>query len=263
MRPFAKVFKEDWKARLGFREVAQHSRCDTCSRLSRLRKAATSAAERAKYSTEYQEHLNLMFADRRLDARLTYLSELSCTSTVAFEGVLHVRIDGMDQSKFKVPRNLDDSKMWSKLWRPVLPMVGFRAEGVCSIFFVLEGDQKKDSNTELTCLSLGLQHTLSIISKRGLVRPEHLSVKYDNCAREGKNQHMLKYLSLLVHRNIFRSTQDGQAQVGHTHDRLDQEFSTIASVLSRAPRLETPMAFISSIQSGISSTARGSFDAWI
>eukprot|EP00971_Amphidinium_carterae_P334484 6469801-Amphidinium_carterae.1 len=54
----------------------------------------------------------------------------------------------------------------------------------------------KDSNAELTCLSLGLAKALEVLLERGAARPEHLSVKYDNTGREGKNQHVAKYLLL-------------------------------------------------------------------
>ena len=48
--------------------------------------------------------------------------------------VLSMVIDGMDKSKFKVPRNLDtkvgSNQLWDECWRPTCPMTGVLAHGV-------------------------------------------------------------------------------------------------------------------------------------
>eukprot|EP00969_Alexandrium_andersonii_P265780 11745848-Alexandrium_andersonii.AAC.1 len=69
-------------------------------------------------------HIVRMFDDRRLDVRLTRLSEIATSTSSSYQGCLRVRIGGMDQSKFKCPRNVEDSKLWSALRRPTLHMCG-------------------------------------------------------------------------------------------------------------------------------------------
>jgi hypothetical protein len=162
--------------------------------------------------------------------------------------VLHIRIDGMDQAKFRCPRNLDNSKGWEKLWRPTLHCVGVIVEGVLEAYYITDQDMKKDSNLELTVLSLALDKTLEMVLFKGISMPEHLSLTYDNTAREGKNQHMAKWMAWLVSTGCFRSVQDGNGQVGHTHNKLDQRFSVVANILAMQQVLQTPEDFLTVIQ---------------
>ena len=62
---------------------------------------------------------------------------------------------------------------------------------------------------------------------------------------------MAKFLSFLLTKNVFRSTQDGQSQAGHTHDRLDQQFSTIAKLLHSCQVLQTPDDVVDAIDKGL------------
>lgn len=49
----------------------------------------------------------------------------------ALEGrVLKIDIDGMDQAKFKVPRNLEATHSFAALWRPVLHVTCAIAHGL-------------------------------------------------------------------------------------------------------------------------------------
>ncbi len=109
-------------------------------------------------------------------------------------------------------------------------------------------DVAKDSNMECTCLALGLDLAQRELSKKGHRMPDHLSVKYDNTSREGKNQTVAKFLSWLQITGKFRSTQDGQGEKGHTHDALDQRFSVISSLLAKTAVLQTPEDFARRIQ---------------
>ena len=123
------ICKRHWAPLLGIRQLGQHARCTTCATLSKLRREHPDPDEREAAAKAYDAHLNRMFNDRRVDMRLTRLSELSTSTTSSFAGCLHVRIDGMDQSKFKCPRNIEDAKTWSSLWRPTLHLCGIIVEG--------------------------------------------------------------------------------------------------------------------------------------
>ena len=241
---FDAVFKNNWALLLGIRQAGQHARCNTCATLTKLRREHPDENERAAAGRAYKEHLNRMFDDRRVDMRLTRLSELSTSMHSSFAGCLHVRIDGMDQSKFKVPRNIEDAKMWSSLWRPTLHLCGVVVEGVLELYLAMDADVAKDSNMEATALSIAMDRTYKILQGKSLPMPEHLSVKFDNTGREGKNQHITKYLAWLTATGKFRSTQDGQGEKGHTHDALDQRFAVISTVLSHSQVLQTPAEFM-------------------
>ena len=247
---FRCFYKQGWDRIIKFRKVAQHARCETCARLSKTCRTAPLQSEQKAAEGALRAHRLRNFADRAVDFRLSQLSEDSTTK----EGiplasrVLHIRIDGMDQAKFKCPRNMDNSKGWEKHWRPQLHCVGVIVEGVLEAYFLTDQDVKKSSDMELTVLSLVLGKTSSCLRDSGITMPEHLSLTYDNTAREGKNQHMAKWMAWLVSNGFFRSVQDGNGQVGHSHNKLDQRFSIVAAVLARQTCLQTPVDFMTVIQ---------------
>ena len=115
-----------------------------------------------------------MLDDRRLGARLTHLSELSCSPACSFSGTLHVRIDAMDQSKFRCPT-------WR--FRPWACII----EGLLEVYLVADQDLFKGSGTEITVLAYCLDLAKKELEARGIHEmPAHLSVNYDNTGKEGK-----------------------------------------------------------------------------
>ena len=66
--------------------------------------------------------------------------------------ILRVTIDGMDRSKFKVPRNLASSAEFESLWRPQLHVVGAIAHGHMEAYFLMDVDLAKDANVNCTVI---------------------------------------------------------------------------------------------------------------
>ena len=63
----------------------------------------------------------------------------------------------MDQAKFRVPRLKEAStKMWDKLWRPMLHLCGIIIEGLAEIYLVMPADEAKGSDMEINCLCYAL-----------------------------------------------------------------------------------------------------------
>ena len=140
-----KVYKEYWEPSLGFRAVGHHAR----ARLAKIRRDAPDPAERASADREYKAHLAGVFAMRRVDMRLSQMSARSCEPGCTLPNrCLHIRIDGLDQAKGRCPRNLENSKQWSTLWRPQLHIVGVTVEGFFEQYWVMDQDVPKDSNME-------------------------------------------------------------------------------------------------------------------
>ena len=63
--------------------------------------------------------------------------------------------------------------------------------------------------------------------------PRVLYIQLDNTPRENKNQVVLAYLCMLVEMKIVDKVKIGFLLVGHTHDQIDQMFSTISKKLAR------------------------------
>ena len=133
MRLLQKVFKECWEPILGFRHIGQHARCSTCARLAKTRRDSPDLAERDAANREYKFHLQGVFAMRRVDERFSRMSAASCEPGCNLPNrCLHIRIDGLDQAKGRCPRNLEDNKEWSTLWRPQLHIAGLSWKGCSS-----------------------------------------------------------------------------------------------------------------------------------
>ena len=95
----------------------------------------------APLEDQLDNHLKCVFADRTSDERLNVLSVESGKRGCTISGrILKIDIDGMDQSKFKCPRNLSSSKDIDKLWRPTLHLVGTVAHGVCESYSIVLRD---------------------------------------------------------------------------------------------------------------------------
>ena len=91
----------------------------------------------------------------------------------------------------------------------------------------------------------------NFLAQKALRLPEFISIKYDNTWREGKNQHVAKWMSWIQHSGIVRQVQDGSGEPGHSHDPQDQRFSIIARLLAQCEGLQTPTDFVVTIRHGL------------
>ena len=68
----------------------------------------------------------------------------------------------------------------------------------------------------------------SVLMNWGHPLPPILYIQLDNTARENKNSTVFGYLSMLVKQGVFRKVKVNFLLVGHTHDHIDQMFSTFS-----------------------------------
>ena len=141
------------------------------------------------------------------------------------------------QAKFKVPRNLQSSAEWSSLKRPPLHVVLVIAWGYGEFYFIMPSHVPKDSSMECTLISKVLEMLRAQVPAH-LALPEHLLVSADNTTREAKNTTFASYLAYLTGAGMFRSTECHYLTSGHSHNSVDQRFSTCSAILARAPTLE-------------------------
>ena len=120
--------------------------------------------------------------------------------------------DGMDQSKFRVPRlRSAKSKLVSSLFRP-LHISGCLIHGKRLLISVSDEDMKKDAAAQIEQLSRGLE---VVWNEHGKL-PEGLCVQSDNTYREGKNRFIIAYYIILVCLGVFRWTMCSYLRVGHS-----------------------------------------------
>jgi hypothetical protein len=61
--------------------------------------------------------------------------------------------------------------------------------------------------------------------------PRNLYLQLDNCAKDNKNQFLMAFMSMLIHRGVFKEIQVGFLLVGHTHEDIDAYFSHLSKTL--------------------------------
>jgi len=132
--------------------------------------------------------------------------------------LLCINIDGMDQSKFRIPRVApgprgSETKLFQRLFRPVLHVCGAWCHGFRLNFYVADEDLRKDSSTQQEVLS----RTLSDVFKQYGQLPQGLVIQQDNTYREGKNRYFISHMILLVAIRVFRFGLCTYLRVGHSH----------------------------------------------
>lgn len=226
---------------LKFRGVNQHGKCNVCYELKlKIKKAPTNEQRKEAYRL-YSSHLLSQWLDRQQYwsfrtmshtwvKTMAELGHKMLISSVA-SNCLCVNIDGMDQSKFRIPRihRGNNPKMLQALFRPTLHVTGSWLHGHRLGFWVSDEDLRKDSTTQQEVLS----RTLSDVYQRFQSLPLGLALQQDNCYREGKDRHIISHMILLVALRCFKFCVCSYLRPGHSHEDLDQAFSQQASLICR------------------------------
>ena len=141
--------------------------------------------------------------------------------------VLSITIDGMDNTKTQHPvlgrvsKDIDNTgkQLHVKLTGVLIRGLGFY--GAWSLPIHATG-------SSFVCTVL-LRSLLMLEDRFGssFKLPPVLLLQMDNCGRENKNQFMIRFLSLLIHMDVFVRVELHFLPVGHTHCQIDQLFSVI------------------------------------
>ena len=207
---------------------------------------AHSLPEKQEHQEAKQQHITEVKLDREASSRTNHLSEQACKnpSTDGYNQLLKITMDGMDQSKFKVPRNIASNAEWADSWRPMLHFVGAIHHEHGEYYFVMPTDCPKDANMECTVVA----RLLDLIYEEYYrdcphALPRMLAIATDNTAREAVNQTFSQFMGFLTASGVFEDVTNERLQVSHTHNEMDQRFSSTGSILARAPVLEDPEEF--------------------
>ena len=243
------VWEESFRDVLFIRQRSQHTRCSICVRhklvLKRLRRNLP--ARKAQMDT-YRAHLRKQYEDRvrywksRSDSRMA-----EATS----EGVMRiaVTIDSIDHSKFAWPRaTAMDAKEFGQFIRPTLGVTAALIHGYAVLFFVSEPHMAHDSSWTseiIACCLNFLKDKFPLLDMRNV----HLSCHGDNSSKELKNNSVMRLLSGLVAVRRLKGASLGTLQSGHSHEDIDQMFSSLATHIRNESELHCPSDFVQSIQS--------------
>ena len=111
----------------------------------------------------------------------------------------------------------------------------------CFILFHCHDFVGGGANCGIEILRLSLLKLAELLAEHNLNVPMQLYLQFDNCG-ENKNKVMFSYLSLLNEMGIFTKIKVSFLIVGHTHCLIDQWFSSITKIISKAQFLGTPYA---------------------
>ena len=135
--------------------------------------------------------------------------------------------DGVDETKFKVPKLEPKTKETDKLYRPALHVHGVWAHGFAYQMSVGDADMPVDTNNNVEQISRVLE---AIYTKYGAL-PPGLHLQQDNTSRECRNKWIIMWAAMLVALGVFRWVTLAYHQVGHTHEDIDGTFGQACAKL--------------------------------
>ena len=236
---FMRVFKRIFATHLGFRQKGEHAQCNVCFRYKdRIKKAGTKKIK-DELLRGYTQHLLSQWLDRQFYWRMRSLSRNFYSGVIALGNKLRMDasvsylcciMDGMDQSKLRVPKlgYARMTKTMEQLFRPTLHLAATWLHGWKVFVSIADEDCKKDSECQMEQLARALSTLAASTSKL----PLNLHIQTDNCYREGKNRFLLNFGVLLVCCGIFRSIAFGYLRTAHSHEDIDQVFGQLARYLA-------------------------------
>ena len=233
------VWRKDF-SHMAFRAASSHAVCAQCIRHKALIAGlGHHLAARRRQQELYAAHLRQQFLDR---------SEYWVSRGRSRQGGTEITLicDGMDQSKFSVPRS---GRMRAKLFdgfaRPRLHVSGLICHGHFILMAVSEPDLKKDSNTSIEIIA----HAIERLRMRGVRLSEvHLNIQADNTCREVKNSMLLRFAASQISCGNLLSIKASFLRTGHSHGDIDQVFGSLAQYLVRVRTAQTSAEVTEHIQ---------------
>ena len=227
-RHFDAVFNEvsnELKIRL-CRDTGSFVTCNVCDAYHSRLRMAKSLEERE----QIKELRRLHIAKQRKQREKYYKHKRKATENP--NKYMSIIMDGMDQKKTNLPVMGRYTKTESPLTQRI---IGVKVHGIKNYAFVVDETVPGGSNLMVeilrrVLLDLQEKHKLPSDSKCTLF------LQVDNCG-ENKNKTMFGFLTHLVRENIFHKVKAGFLMVGHTHEDIDQFFSTIATHLKNIETL--------------------------
>ena len=204
--------------------------CALCANLKSMIKAVKiENVQKENYKRLLKEHRDVQAQERmkamhHREKALKFPSRYMC-----------LMIDGMDQKKTclphfsRIPKDIPEECL---VQMHLVGCLSYHTE-VKPYVFLTYPNVHNDPNLTITIMHKVLQSCIGHL-------PPVLYVQLDNTARENKNASVFGYLSMLVHKGLFKKVKVNFLLVGHTHDHIDQMFSTFSKKLSRYDAFTLP-----------------------
>lgn len=221
----APYFRTVWVEHCRHIKVVKSSRfakCDVCESLRmKLRARIISGESTTHIQTQRRVHLSFVSAER-----LEYQKKKDRARLHSNE-YCSIIVDGADESAFGLPHFTTKSKS-QRGHAMKVKVVGLLEHQIENRLFLYTMTQEHQT---------GANHVVEVIHRFLAQKrqegplPKKFYIQLDNCSRENKNRFMMGYLEMLVAANVFDSVECGFLPVGHTHEDVDQAFSTTSGRL--------------------------------
>lgn len=235
---FRCIWVRKWVKVLRFRHCSTHAMCGECHRLKARIRHSKGMADHIEASTALLAHLQSQWKDRSVYWRHRALSREPNSK------ILCLIMDGMDRSKFALPRwylGRAPKGPGEKINRPVLEVTATMVHGHGLWLWVTDEDTSIGSEWTCECVCRVLDQVWRRSQSLGRPWCDKLIVQSDNTAREGKNSHFQKLLCAFVASDLFSCATSQMLRVGHTHEDVDGVFGLIARCLREADEdMQTP-----------------------
>lgn len=184
---FFRVFNETgWKQVLRFRAKSQHTMCTTCHKLKVAIRKAKGVQEHARQSDRLYRHLAGQFTDRKVYAELKARSRYD-------RDLLTVICDGMDKSKFSLPRYHEGRtpKALETVARPSCEVYAVILHGHAVCTYVTDCDQSAGAAWVMEVLGRSFDVAFKASQRQGKPWPSVVKVFADNTPKDQETLSLL------------------------------------------------------------------------
>ncbi len=222
MNYFLKIWKIECR-HVKVRKTNRFTKCDICERLrEETLRAITNFESTSSIRAQKRAHYQMIS-----DERLEYKRKRDIATLQPSEAWSLI-VDGADQKAYGLPHFITSTKSQrgETLKVKLIGLLEHAMENKLRLLTMTE-EHKTGANHVIEAV-----HRFLMDRSLTDTTPPKLFIQVDNCTRENKNRYFLSYIECLVLWNVFKEIEVSFLPVGHTHEDIDQAFSTTSARLN-------------------------------
>ncbi len=223
--PSLAYFLRIWKSECRFIKIRKNNRfskCEICEKLKdEMKRAITTFESTAPILLQKKAHYAMIAQERQEYKRKRDQAIMHPNEVLSFI------IDGADQHAFGLPHFISHTKA-ERGHTLTIKLVGVLEHAVENKLRLLTMSEEHQTGANHIIESI---HRFLMDKSLSCQLPPKLYIQVDNCTRENKNRFFFSYIESLIRWELFHEVEVGFLPVGHTHEDIDQAFSTTSARL--------------------------------